>query len=78
MQPTDRLGAFPGVVAVVAGKNEMASVLKLHGGAFGLDVSGGSRRIISHGNTHLFIPCNGDSQRGTGNNTDEQHHPHKR
>jgi hypothetical protein len=66
------------VVTGVAGKNEMAAVLKFDGGSFSLYCIRWLKKNHAHGHTHFFIPCNGDSQRGTGNKTDEQHHPKKR
>jgi hypothetical protein len=74
----DGLCTLPGVMAVVAGKNEMATMLEIHGGPFGLHRLRRLQGDDPQGNTHLFIPGNGNPQRDTGHNTDEQHHPHKR
>jgi hypothetical protein len=76
--PLYLFSAFPCVVTVVAGKRQVETMLKIDSGSLGLYSFRRFQGDHPQGNAHLFIPGNGNSQRGTGNDTNEQHHPHKR
>jgi hypothetical protein len=74
----NRLCPFPGMVAGIAGQNEMAAMLELHGDSLGFHRIRRFQGNGPHGHAHLFITGNGGLQDGTGNKTGKQHHPHNR